>query len=276
MPGRLWLVVDVPCLAYRAFYSTGGLSYAGSPTGATYGVLRDVLAFQTQFATSYMVFTFERGRNKRKDVYPNYKKNREWSGYAEKDQQARRELQQEIYALRDQYLPEIGFPNVFSQDGYESDDVIAAIVLHGLPAGDRALIISADSDLWQLLSLQVSQYNPTKKEAITVKLFRDRWGIEPPQWADVKALAGCATDNVKGVRGIGERRAADYLSGKLQKGELFERLQRSRKLWQDNLPLVQLPYEGTLVPQLSLDLPRPAGWRRVLDSLGIKTLGRDL
>jgi 5'-3' exonuclease len=71
-------------------------------------------------------------------------------------------------------------------------------------------------------------------------------------WSAVKAIAGCGTDNVKGVEGVGEKRAIQYLTGAMNKESVFyKRIEKSREMIEFNHELVLLPFKGT--PVYSVD-----------------------
>lgn len=270
------VLVDVPCLAYRAYHTTGMLSHDGKSTGVVYGVLREILALQRRFDTDLFAFAFDSGNLLRKQLYPAYKANRHKSQdddeYAEKARELAN-VRQQIAELRDRLLPTIGYQDILFQDGFEADDMIAAVCMDP-PDNSNILVVSSDNDLWQLLGRHVRVYDPRKKLLITSVLFRSEWGISPTQWADVKALAGCGSDNIKGVRGVGEKTAVSYLTGRLKpESVVFRRIVASSALWERNLQLVRLPFEGVAPQHLCSNRPRLAGWRAVLAELGIRSFG---
>jgi hypothetical protein len=99
------------------------------------------------------------------------------------------------------------------------------------------------------------------------------WGIDPHSWADVKAIAGCHSDCVEGVRGIGERRAAKYLRGELPADSThFMAIWRNKSVWEHNLPLVKLPWPGVEEFHLEDDGDNEGEWRAVMRSLGMTSL----
>jgi len=264
-----WLLVDVSCLAYRSLHTTGMLSHGGRRTGVLYGIFRDILTLREEFSTDRMAFCFDRGRPKRLELYPDYKAKRRGGdpGAAE----ARQELRGQLRDLHDRLLPEIGFRNVFSQPGYEADDLLASLVLN-LPVGHDAILISADQDLYQLLGPRVSCWSPMRKQTLTLEGFRNRYGIEPALWSTVKALAGCSSDNIQGVRGVGEKTAIAYVQGKLKPGRLFDAIVTSIGSWEKNLQLVELPFAGTNPLELQDDRVNRKSWTKVMKELGIRSL----
>jgi 5'-3' exonuclease len=84
-------------------------------------------------------------------------------------------------------------------------------------------------------------------EMITFNSFVKEWGIYPEDWAYVKAIAGCSSDNVQGVYGVGDPTAAKYLSKKMKvTSKKYQDIERALidGLLSINLPLVRLPFEG--------------------------------
>ena len=182
--------------------------------------------------------------------------------------------------LRRKYLKTIGYRNIFCQKGYEGDDLIASVCLN-LKQKDEAIIISADQDLYQLLRFNISFYNPTKGKILTLQGFKKKYGIIPDQWHLVKAIAGCSTDEVPGVKGVGELTAIKLLKDDLKKTlKVFETIKKfcwSKKTrvkkFMRNINLVLLPLEGTKVFKLKEDKISKQGWEKVYRKLGMMSLG---
>lgn len=270
---KTWLLIDVSYLAWRAFHSTPDLSWEGVKTSVIFGLLRDVQNLQDLHATRRVVFAFDVGRPWRSVKFEGYKGSRH--NYEEMDRTellARGEVKFQLKNLRNIHLNEIGYRNIWFESGYEADDLIAA-GCSALPDGDTAIIVSRDGDFYQLLNDRVSIWNPSKKRMITADWFRDEYGISPEQWADVKAIAGCGSDEVPGVKGIGEITAAKFLAGTLKHTtKAFAKIVEGDAIWKRNLPLVKLPYEGCPTPEFLEDETTEGKWRKVAKSLGIKSL----
>ena len=264
-----WLILDVSHMAFRAFHTTGGLSHMGTSTGVAFGVLRDLVTLEREFHSQRFVFCFDGDGSKRKEVYPAYKANRK-NGTTSGLVKAQCEL------LRTNYLPRLGMANLFKQDGYEADDVIASVVRNN-PDPSPIIIVSGDEDLYQLLEDGVSIYRMSNGKAMTKKAFESGYGIFPNQWPFVKAIAGCTSDNIAGVEGVGQKTAIKYL-----RDELPHHLNKylDCKHWHQNcaqflqnLELVMLPYSGTerFVPTEQSDIDHDE-WSALTKELGIKTL----
>lgn len=269
------LVLDVNYLAYRAFHTTGGLKWQGQGTGVTYGLFRDVVGLQERFGASHVVFCFDHGRNKRKELLPDYKKKRGEKKQSPEHRKAYASLEKEVKTLKEEYLPYLGYENVLYQDGYEADDIIASWCKVN-KGKCEIVVVTGDGDMLQVLDRGISIFNPTSKKVETFDSFFKEWRIEPRAWASVKAIAGCSTDQVPGVKGVGEKTAALFLRGELE--GRYARWNGPIHEWMDDggydksLQLVKLPLQGCIKPVLvkdSIDLKR---WRKLTTRLGMSSL----
>lgn len=265
------LVLDVHYLCYRAFYSTGGLAYGGKPTGVIYGFLKTVAQLKDEFQTDNVAFCFEHPTLHRRKDFPEYKLKRHLNKKPE-EIAAHRKLAEQIKLLREKYLHQIGFNNVFCQPGYESDDLMAAIA-QNTPDGHETILITADSDLLQCIAQNVCVYSPHTRKLWTWEGFVSNYGIRPSQWAVVKAIGGCNSDGVPGVERIGEATALKYVQKALSEtSAAFKRIRDNWKVVQFNRRLVQLPYQHCITPTLQEDNITKAGWRVVCEELGFKSM----
>jgi DNA polymerase-1 len=151
--------------------------------------------------------------------------------------------------LREEILPALGFRNIFLKAGVEADDLIASLVMANKDL--FWMIISTDDDLLQLLDRNVYIYNLKSKRIVTPKSFATEYGVSPSLWHYVKAIAGCVSDNVKGVSGVGVKTAIRYLNGQLR-GIKKDKIEESKEIVNRNLKLVKLPYNDKIL-DLQLD-----------------------
>ena len=125
----------------------------------------------------------------------------------------------QVKLLREEILPNIGL-SVYRQTGLESDDLMAQAALqaseHYPTGGNRAaVIITSDGDLYQCITSSVHWYDPGRDLYLTPHSFFRKKGIASSEWGVVKAIAGCNSDEVKGIPGVGEKSAIQYLLGSL-------------------------------------------------------------
>lgn len=269
-----WVVVDVSYLCYRAFHTTGHLSEDNKPTGVLFGVVRDIQTLYSRFNPSRFVFCFDYGIEARVALCPQYKQKRRqrYAAYTPEEISARRGLVEQIDILRVQLLRQCGFRNILFQCNREADDMIAA-VCDQLPRDVSAVVVSSDHDLYQILNDHVSLYNPTTKRLYTAAMFREEWGISPLQWADVKAMAGCTSDDVPGIRGVGEKTAVKFLTAELKPGsKTYVKIVKGNSTWVDNLKIVMLPFPDTKLRRLRRDRVTRMQWVRTMREYGLLSL----
>lgn len=271
---KIYLILDTPYLCHRAKYVFGDLSYAGSATGIIYGLLKDILHFQGIFDTKNIIFCWDSKTSKREKVYPEYKAHRKnkYIDLSQDEIKFESAFRKQIKKLRTEYLPMIGYKNIFFQEGYESDDIIASICSK-LSKQEQAIIITSDKDLYQLISSNISIYNPQKHKRITLQSFYKEYGFLPNQWAKVKSIAGCYTDNIKGIQGVGEKTAIKYVKNILKSDtQAYTQIILNHKIIERNLPLIQLPFEGTNIFELKEDEFSRKGWKQVCNLLGMESI----
>lgn len=219
------------------------MSHHGEGTGILYGFFGEILKVAKIYSPDIFVFAWDSQSSIRKEKYPFYKTRK-----VDKDHLTDEELEAEAKAhkqfnlLKNELLPAIGFNNILHQDGLEADDVIAKLVMNEEYEDINFLVETADNDLHQLLDY-CRIYNPQKDMVITDDVFKSLWGIEPKQWADVKAIGGCKSDTVLGVSGVGEKTAVKYIRGEIKPtAKVAERIARKHKLIKRNKWLVELPH----------------------------------
>jgi len=272
---KTWIVLDCNYLCHRAFHATGDLSYHGAATGTLFGFFQALQTLQHAWGAAHPVFCWDKGQQvKRHQLLSTYKSSRikRHAKETDEEREARDGMITQMHRLRDHYLRELGYHNNFCQYGYEADDVIA-MVLKAVHPDDEVFIISADQDLWQLLGPNRFCYNPHTSVLMTDATFRAKHGIPPQQWANVKALAGCTSDDVIGVRGVGEVYAAKWFAGTLNpNSKAYQLISNNLTIHNENLKLTRLPYPDCQPVRLKADKLVPDGWRKLLSSLGMGSL----
>lgn len=270
-----WVILDVNYLAYRAFYAHSNLTYEDRPSGVLYGLFRDVRTFTDRYATDQIIFCFDHGINVRKKVYRNYKANREVDDPLLK--KSLEQMRKQLHNFKYHLLKHIGYRNVFFQDGYEADDIIASVVMN-LPRQDEAVIISADTDLFQVLTNKVRQFSPREKVTYDEDKIRFLHGIGPDKFAQAKAIAGCSTDNVIGLHNVGIKKAAEFISGKMNDNSATAKKIADfigSERYDLNYKLISLPYSGTKDYVAVLEDPvSERRWNEVMREFGMKSLRR--
>lgn len=244
------LIFDCSNLCYMAMHTTGILSHNGEDTGVIFGFLKQILKHAKKYKPKNYVFCWDSGsaHGVRKLKYSYYKE-RDDQNKSQQEEMELRSLHFQMRAMRKTLMPRLGFRNLFYQNGYEADDLIASTVMAYLPLDNtRNVVVSSDDDLLQLLGY-CDIYNPNRKEEVDLKAFQEKYGLSDPKaWAEVKTLAGCTSDKVPGLPGVGEKTAIQYLTGTLNpKNKTYAKIvsPANKKFIEQYRWLVALPLEGT-------------------------------
>lgn len=247
------VLIDSHAICHRMKHTLKDMSYDDMATGVIYGFFVEIRKLIKQFNTKEIIFTWDSKTSKRKQVYPNYK-NRIPKDLTPKETRLNDLAYKQINILREEILPNLGVLCSYHSEGYEADDLLASIIKNNK---DDFVIVSSDNDLYQLLSYTTSIYNIQTKKLYHIEDFACEYGIfhfDPTNfWPEVKALAGCKSDTVEGVKGVGEKTAIKYLKGDLKVGSkayMDIKSEKGKEIQKRNLPLVKLPYEGTPVIHL--------------------------
>ena len=199
------ILVDGNNLMFRSYFAT---AYSGSimrnskgqATNALYGFISMINKIINEENPVYMVVAFDIGKNFRHEKYENYKDGRS---------ETPDDLKSQMPIAR-KVLDAMGICYV-EKEGFEADDIIGTLAKEAdLDPEYDALIISSDHDLMQLISNQVTmKMLKSKGDAIyyTPEVFEEEYGFEPIKIIDLKALMGDSSDNIPGVKGIGEKTA---------------------------------------------------------------------
>jgi len=232
-----WLVLDCPFLCHRVSAIPGGLSIAE-------GFFHSLSFLWDRFQPDRVAFCWDHHHLFRRDLFPAYKLKKPLS---EEDQQKATLYHDQSRALRSLHLPELGFANIFRTYGLEADDWMAWLAITAENHNVEVVIVTSDADLYQCLSHGVMIYNPNKpKHLFTRKWFRKEYGISPRKWSMVKAIGGCSSDRVPGLRGVGEVTALRFLRKELdKKSKMHRRIERAVEGPKVHkfLQLVKLPWE---------------------------------
>jgi DNA polymerase-1 len=201
------LLVDGNNLAFASNCSPRLTNSNGFPVQGIKAFFQSLSAAAGHFKATGIAVAFDGGRSEwRCKLYPEYKATRD----------ARIRTPQEIEVMEDfraqmplivEGLGYLGIP-VLSGNNVEADDIIAELAW-GYP-GDRAVVFSSDKDFLQLVSPKTSIYSTLQAanpRHINFDNMLDAKGLAPGQWLDYRAMTGDKSDNIPGVRGVGEKTA---------------------------------------------------------------------
>lgn len=215
------ILVDGNNLLFRSYYATayqGSLlkNSKGLPTNALYGFVGMMNKIINEENPEYIAVAFDIGKNFRKEKYDFYKEGRK---------KTPNELhEQEPYARK--ILHAMGIP-YFELAPYEADDIIGTFAKMVEEDEDFiGTIISSDRDLLQLVSPQLDMKLLKQKDYIRydIENFQKDYGVDPIKIIDLKALAGDSSDNIPGVKGIGEKTALSLLQQYGSLEEIYENI----------------------------------------------------
>lgn len=238
------IIVDTSYLLHYMKYGMKDLSSEEQETGVIFGFLNKIISLGKNLKSNKFVFALDSRDSLRREIYPTYKKKRK-DDLTEEEKELNAKTFAQGDLLTEEILPFLGFKNIYRQDFYEGDDIIGSCVLNN---HDDIILVASDGDLHQLLSPTVRMYNVPKSKFFTQKDFREKWGIDSERWYDVKCIAGCKSDNVDGISGVGEKTAIKYLNGTLPSHhKTFQRIEseEGKRNIKQISPLVKVPMTGT-------------------------------
>ncbi len=195
------ILVDGSGYIFRAFFALPPMNTSrGLPTQAVYGFIRMILKLLKDVRPSHIAIVFDSPKKTfRDDLFADYKANR---AEAPNDLVVQIPyIHRAVEAFRIKSL---------MLDGFEADDVIGTLAKRAAHEHFTVTIITADKDFMQLVGPHVALWDtmPTHEKRIGVREVKERFGVEPAALADIQALSGDMVDNVKGVPGVGEKKAA--------------------------------------------------------------------
>lgn len=226
------VLVDGNNLMFRSYFAT---LYSGStlrnkkgfPTNAIYGFVNMINKIISEEKPMYMAVAFDIGKTFRHEKYDYYKGKRDNTPDELKEQ----------FPIAKQILTAMNI-KYFELQGYEADDIIGTFSKKCEQDDDfKALIVSSDKDLLQLITDQTEVKLLKTKDYIRMdyKEFYDTYGIEPIKMIDLKALMGDASDNIPGVKGIGEKTALKLLTTYGSLSSIYEHIDEIKGSVKDKL-----------------------------------------
>ena len=211
------IIIDSNALLHRAFHALPPLmTKAGQETGAVYGFLLTLFKAISDLKADYVVACFDtKMPTFRHEMYKDYKAQRPATPGGIISQ----------IPVAKEVLEAFKIP-VFAKEGVEADDLIATICAK---VSDMEIyIVSGDLDNTQLVNENIKVYTLGKgiKDTVIydINKVRERFGVEPAQMVDFKALTGDVSDNIPGVEGIGKKTAAEIIQKYGSIKNLYEEL----------------------------------------------------
>jgi DNA polymerase-1 len=257
----LLLLVDGHSLAYRAFYAfaysrEGGLrTSTGIPTSVCFGFLKALLDVLDRYKPSHVAVAFDtRQPTFRHEADETYKAGRP---------ETPPEFITDIENLQE-LLTALNIPLLMAP-GFEADDVLGTLAIQAqstLPVK----ILSGDQDLFQLIDKEekIHVLHLNSKDRITefgTEQVKEKLGIWPWQVVDYKALCGDSSDNIPGVKGIGQKRAVELLSQFKSLEDIYQQLSSIKGAMHKRLQEGQeAAQHSQFMARIQLDVPIPLDW----------------
>lgn len=199
--------MDGNSIAYRAFFALPLLSNSsGLHTNAVYGFTTMLMKLIEEEKPTHVLVAFDAGKSTfRHEYYEDYKGGRS---------KTPPELSEQFPILRE-LIDAFGIRQ-YELDGYEADDIIGTLTKAAEESGKRVIVVSGDKDMLQLASEHVT-IALTRKGVSEVDRYgpnevQERYGLTPEQIIDLKGLMGDTSDNIPGIRGVGEKTALKLLN----------------------------------------------------------------
>ena len=224
-------LIDGNSYVYRAFYAVKGLTTsAGLPTNAVFGFTNMLMKIIKDKKPDYVVMAFDTpAPTERHMLYADYKANRK---------EAPDELVRQLPYIRK--LVSAFNIKTFEIPGYEADDIIGTLAKHFAGDGNSVYIVTADKDMLQLVNDDTKIFDPIKDRVLDADYVREKFGVGPERVVEFMALTGDTSDNIPGVKGIGEKTARELLTTFSSLDDLIQhpeqiQKERFRKMITENL-----------------------------------------
>jgi len=236
---RRLVLVDGHSLLHRAFHALPPLTTPeGKPIGAVYGLARMLFKVFGELEPTFTGVAMEAKG-------PTFR-HKEFEAYKEHRPEMDKALEAQIENAH-RLLKTLGVP-LYIAEGYEGEDLIASLIKQAGEKVDEVIIVTGDKDLFQLVGGRVRVFVPerglSEGEFYGSKKVAEKMGIKPEQVVDFKALCGDPSDNIPGVRGIGEKTAKKLLQKYGSLTETYRHLKelpdRERKLLEEGRDQAQL------------------------------------
>lgn len=269
------LLFDGHSIANRAFYGVPLLTNKeGIYTNAVFGFLNMMLSIIEKEKPDYLGVTFDLSAPTfRHEFSSDYKGNRK--GMPE-------ELRAQIPLIK-KVLGAMHI-HILSKEGFEADDVLGTLAKAGEKDGMRVTVVSGDRDLFQITSDVIEIKIPrTKKTGTEIESFfakdvEETYGVSPGEFIDVKGLMGDASDNIKGVPGIGEKTAVKLIKEYGTIENLLDNVEniKQKKLKENLTTYAQDARDSKLLATIICDVPLEYSWDEFKFDLSLDEVATEL
>jgi len=277
MPNPTLVLIDGHSLAFRAFHALPPTltSPGGELTNAVFGFTSMLLNVLRDQQPEYVAVAFDVGRTFRHDMYADYKGTRE---------RMPDELRTQIERIK-QVVNALNIPT-FTKDGFEADDVLATLARQAEGLGVDSLIVTGDRDILQTVDEHIRVLTSGRQFSDTIiyspATIQAKYGLRPDQLVDLKSLVGDKSDNIPGVRGIGDKGATALLQRYGTLDEVYAHLEevtpeRTKKALAEGQGDADLSRRlGRIITDVPIQLDLPACRTRDYNRADVVALFQDL
>lgn len=231
MPPTLYLI-DGHALAYRMYFALTApgagsrwQTSSGEPTAGVYGFARELVRILEQEKPDYLAVAFDVGKTFRDAIFPEYKATRE---------KMPDDLRPQLERIR-QMVDALNIPRL-EMEGYEADDVLGSAAKTAMAHGLGVKIITGDRDLLQLVNARTAVYLAGDNATyLTDNDVINKLGVRADQVVDYKAIVGDTSDNIPGIKGVGEKTAVALLEKFGTLDAIYENLDQVENRWRGKI-----------------------------------------
>lgn len=271
------LLIDGNNILHRAYHGLPLLKTEdGRYTNAVYGFLKMMEKILEQETPDYIGICFDKGKNTfRHREYPAYKAQRKPTDL---------ELVEQFSLIREVLL--LNGYLCLESDEFEADDIMGTLATKAAAEGKEAVIFSGDRDLLQVLGDHITVVSGKKKLTDLVKVtaadFKEKYGLEPIRLVDMKGLMGDSSDNIPGVKGVGEKTAVKLLTQYGSLENLYEHIDElpKNKTHEKLVNDKEMAFLSKHLAKIITDAPLEVTWEDLIpkdkDIDKLKKLYRDL
>lgn len=208
MASKKLVVIDGKSVLYRGYYAMGNLATPdGKPTGATYGFAMMGLKILKEFDPDYVVVAWDKSKTNiraRRKLYEDYKAQRK---------PMPEDLREQLSDVR-RLCEAFGWP-LLEIDDFEADDIMGTLAVQAKEKGIDSVLVTSDLDVLQLVNHH-TQVCALKRGLTQTVLYdqeqlKKEFGMDPSQFVDYKSLRGDPSDNIPGVKGVGDKTAKNLI-----------------------------------------------------------------
>lgn len=219
-------LIDGSSFLYRAYHATRPLTTSkGVPVQAVYGFARMIKKLIKDFDVAHIAIVWDsKGKTKRHEFFPEYKATRQ---APPADMFTQKDLILELCTA-------LGIKQI-AEPGIEADDLIFSVADHFAKTDHPVIVVSSDKDLAQMVNDHIIIYDPFTDKKMNQAAFEEKYGFALAKLAFYFALLGDTSDNIPGVKGIGQKGATELVQQFESLYDLYQRInevpkERTRQL----------------------------------------------